>query len=93
MISHGCKCEVAQTADEFDYLPRPRIDSVSTSGGPTTLASEHGGSVITVKGVGLNPLDIDWANFGDPTAGLRRSRSATCSCRAPRCRSPPLGVT
>jgi len=65
-VTHDCNCEVAQTADEFDYLPRPRIDSVSTSGGPSTLASEHGGSVITVKGAGLNPLDIDWANFGDP---------------------------
>jgi Pro-kumamolisin, activation domain/IPT/TIG domain len=62
----GCHCEVTQTDDEFDYLPRPRIDSVSTSGGATTLASEHGGSVITVKGAGLNPLDIDWANFGNP---------------------------
>ena len=66
VLTHACTCEVAQTADEFDYLPRPRIDSVSTSGGPTTLASEHGGSVITVKGIGLNPLDIDWADFGDP---------------------------
>jgi hypothetical protein len=65
-VTDHCKCEVAQTADEFDYLPRPRIDSVSTSGGPGTLASERGGSVITVKGAGLNPLDIDWANFGDP---------------------------
>ena len=65
-LSGDCRCEVAQTADEFDYLPRPRIDSVSTAGGPGTLASEHGGSVITVKGVGLNPLDIDWADFGDP---------------------------
>jgi Pro-kumamolisin, activation domain/IPT/TIG domain len=64
--THECRCEVAQTTDEFDYLPRPRIDSVSTTGGPTTLASERGGSVITVKGVGLNPLDIDWADFGDP---------------------------
>jgi hypothetical protein len=64
--THNCTCEVAQTADEFDYLPRPRVDSVSTAGGPTTLASERGGSVITVKGTGLNPLDIDWADFGDP---------------------------
>jgi hypothetical protein len=66
LLTHECQCEVAQTADEFDYLPRPRIESVSTSAGPTTLASERGGSVITVKGVGLNPLDIDWADFGDP---------------------------
>ncbi|MFZ0387827.1 MAG: IPT/TIG domain-containing protein, partial [Solirubrobacteraceae bacterium] len=65
-ITNHCRCEVAQTANEFDYLPRPRIDSVSTSGGAATLAAEHGGSVITVKGAGLNPLDIDWANFGDP---------------------------
>jgi hypothetical protein len=66
LSTHKCSCEVAQTADEFDYLPHPRIDSVSTAGGPATLASEHGGSVITVKGAGLNPLNIDWANFGDP---------------------------
>ncbi len=66
LLADDCRCEVAQTADEFDYLPRPRVDSVSTAGGPTTLASERGGSVITVKGAGLNPLDIDWADFGDP---------------------------
>jgi len=65
-VTHDCNCEVAQTTDEFDYLPRPRINSVSTSGGPATLASEHGGSVITVKGAGLNPLDIEWADFGNP---------------------------
>ena len=87
-----CRCEVAQTGDEFDYLPRPRINSVSTSGGPTTLASEQGGSVITVKGVGLNPLDIDWADFGDP-ARMPRSASATCSCPAPRCRSARRDTT
>jgi hypothetical protein len=66
LLHPACGCEVAQASDEFDYLPRPRIDSVSTSGGPATLASERGGSVITVKGAGLDPLDIDWANFGDP---------------------------
>jgi hypothetical protein len=66
LLHPACSCEVAQADDEFDYLPRPRIDSVSTSGGPASLASERGGSVITVKGSGLNPLDIDWANFGDP---------------------------
>jgi hypothetical protein len=67
LVHPGCSCEVAQASDEFDYLPRPRIDSVSTSGGAGTLASERGGSVITVKGSGLNPLDIDWADFGDPS--------------------------
>ena len=66
LLHPACSCEVAQASDEFDYLPRPRIDSVSTSGGAGSLASERGGSVVTVKGSGLNPLDIDWANFGDP---------------------------
>jgi hypothetical protein len=66
LVHPACGCEVTQTSNEFDYLPRPRIASVSTAGGPSTLASERGGSVITVKGAGLNPLDIDWANFGDP---------------------------
>lgn len=66
LLHPSCGCEVTQASDEFDYLPRPRISSVSTSGGPATLATERGGSVITVKGAGLNPLDIDWASFGNP---------------------------
>ncbi|HEX5191895.1 MAG TPA: IPT/TIG domain-containing protein [Solirubrobacteraceae bacterium] len=66
LLHPACGCEVTQASDEFDYLPRPRITSVSTSGGPASLASERGGSVITVRGAGLNPLDIDWADFGDP---------------------------
>ncbi len=62
----SCRCEAAPAADEFDYLPAPRITSVSTDRGPVSLASEHGGTVITVRGVGLNPLDLDWADFGNP---------------------------
>jgi hypothetical protein len=63
----GCRCEVTQAPDEFDYLPRPKISSISTSGDPSSLASERGTSVITVRGAGLNPLTIDWANFGNPS--------------------------
>jgi hypothetical protein len=61
-----CGCEVSQAIDEFDYVPRPRISSVSTNAGPLSLASEHGGTVISVRGTGLTPLDLDFAAFGDP---------------------------
>ena len=59
----GCGCETEQAPTEYDYVPPPAITSVSTSG-PASLASENGGTVITVHGTGLDPLTIDWANFG-----------------------------
>ena len=62
-----CRCEVAQAPNEFDYLPRPTVSSISTSFGPANLASETGGTLITVRGTGLNPLTIEWADVGDPT--------------------------
>ncbi|MGI8715574.1 MAG: protease pro-enzyme activation domain-containing protein [Solirubrobacteraceae bacterium] len=62
----GCGCEGVTAPDEYDYVPTPRITSVSTSAGPAYLASEKGTTLITVRGRGLNPLALDWANFGDP---------------------------
>ena len=64
----GCHCETMQAPTEFDYLPVPSITSVSTSSGAASLASEKGGTVITVRGKGLDPLTIDWADFGNPAA-------------------------
>ena len=61
----GCGCEIAQAPTEYDYVPAPTITSVSTStAGAANLASENGDTVITVHGTGLDPLTIDWANFG-----------------------------
>jgi large repetitive protein len=62
----GCGCEGVPAPDEYDYVPAPRITSVSTSSGPTRLASETGGSLVTIRGRGLNPLALDWGDFGDP---------------------------
>jgi hypothetical protein len=62
----GCGCETMQAPTEFDYAPKPSITSVSTSAGPASLASEKGGTVLTVHGKGLDPLTIDWADFGNP---------------------------
>jgi hypothetical protein len=63
----GCRCETEQAPTEFDYIPAPTITSVSTSAGAASLASETGSSVITVLGSGLDPLTIDWADFGKPS--------------------------
>jgi hypothetical protein len=94
LLHDSCSCEVAQTADEFDYLPRPHIDRISTSGGPASLASERGGSVITVHGSGLNPLDIDWANFGNPAdAASVRVGYVFLSGREMQIRAPRREVT
>ncbi len=65
----GCGCEIAQAPTEFDYLPKPQITSISTaSSDPSSLADESGGTVITITGKGFNPLTIEWADFGDPSA-------------------------
>jgi hypothetical protein len=63
----GCDCETAAVPTEYDYVPRPRITSVSTSNGPSSLASEKGGTLLTVRGSGFDPLTIDWVNFGSPS--------------------------
>jgi hypothetical protein len=68
-VPSGCDCEDVSAPDEYDYLPKPTITSVSTSLGPSDLASERGGTVITIHGSGLDPLALDWADFGDPNAG------------------------
>jgi hypothetical protein len=65
----GCGCETEQAPTEFDYVPAPSITSVSTSSGAASLASENGGTVITVRGTGFDPLTIDWADFGSPSLG------------------------
>jgi hypothetical protein len=64
----GCACEVYPAPTEFDYAPAPTITSVSTSGGPRSLASETGGTLITIHGSGLNRSTLDYANF-DQSAG------------------------
>jgi len=63
----GCGCEIEPAPTEYDYVPAPAITSVSTStGDPGSLASELGGTLITVTGKGFNPLTIEWADFGPP---------------------------
>ncbi|MFZ0342337.1 MAG: protease pro-enzyme activation domain-containing protein [Gaiellaceae bacterium] len=60
--------EPAPAATEYDYVPAPTITSISTNGnGPGGLASEEGGSVVTITGKGFNLATLDWINFGDPT--------------------------
>jgi len=59
--------EPAPAATEYDYFPPPTITSISTDGGPSSLASENGDSVVTIKGTGFNPAGLDWVDFGDPS--------------------------
>jgi hypothetical protein len=63
----GCGCETAPAPTEYDYAPTPSITSVSTAtGDPGSLASETGGTLITVTGKGFNPMTIEWADLGPP---------------------------
>jgi Pro-kumamolisin, activation domain/IPT/TIG domain len=64
----GCGCETAPVPTEYDYAQAPSISSVSTSAArPSSLASETGGTVITITGKGFDPLSIVAALLGDPT--------------------------
>jgi hypothetical protein len=62
-----CGCEVYPAPSEYDYAPAPKITSVSTSTGPASLASETGGTVLTIHGVGLDRFSFLYTNFGNPT--------------------------
>ncbi len=53
--------EELPAATEFDYFPTPHITGISVAGG---LASELGGTVATITGVGLGELGLDWVNVG-----------------------------
>ena len=59
--------EPSPAATEYDYVPAPAITSISTSGGAGSLASEEGGSVVTIEGKGFNLATLEWVNFGNPT--------------------------
>ena len=68
--------EAAPAATEYDYVPTPTITSISTNtGGPGSLASEEGGSVVTITGTGFNLATLDWVNFGDPTQAASQAQS------------------
>ncbi|HZT84946.1 MAG TPA: protease pro-enzyme activation domain-containing protein [Gaiellaceae bacterium] len=59
--------EAAPAATEYDYVPAPTITSISTTASdPGSLASEDGGSVVTLTGKGFNLAALQWVNFGDP---------------------------
>lgn len=57
----GGSGEEVPAPTEFDYFPTPKITGISVSGG---LASEQGGSIATITGVGLGQLGLDWVNVG-----------------------------
>lgn len=72
----GCGCEVAPAPSEYDYFPTPTITSISTtSGSPSTYASEGGDNVITVEGTGLNIFGLDWVDMGSVTSAASQDYS------------------
>ncbi len=62
----GCGCEVYPAPSEYDYAPPPTIASISTSQGAASLASETGGTFVTIHGGGLNRAMLDYADFDSP---------------------------
>ena len=77
----GCHCETMQAPTEFDYLPAPSVTSVSTlvrlAAKPREREGQHGNNHF--HGAGLDPLTIDWADFGNPRRGVLDEHESTCS--------------
>ncbi len=74
----GCNCEQEPAPTEYDYAPAPSVTSISTSpAAPGSLASEDGGTLITVTGTGLDLLTLDWVDIGDPTLAVSQDFSET----------------
>jgi hypothetical protein len=61
----GCGCEVYPAPSEYDNAPAPQISSVSTSAGAAALASEQGGTLVTIHGAGLGRFTYGYASFGE----------------------------
>ncbi len=80
----GCGCEVYPAPTEYDYAPQPTITSVSTSAGAGSLASERGGTVVTIRGTGLNRFTFLYSDFGEPA-----EESSINGGPAPYFQSPP----
>jgi hypothetical protein len=62
----GCGCEIYPSPTEYDYAPAPAISSVSTSEGPADMASEKGGTLVTIHGSGLGRFTFDYTSWGEP---------------------------
>ena len=81
-------------ATEYDYEPVPTISSIDFGGAPP-LASEHGGTTVTIHGTGLGLLGFEWVNFGN----YRLDTSATTipyalvSTTAVTLAVPPIAAT
>jgi hypothetical protein len=71
----GCNCEAYPIPSEYDYAPTPKVTSISTSSGAGSLASETGGTLITIHGAGLNHELLDYVNFEE--AGLEEFAELT----------------
>jgi hypothetical protein len=80
----GCGCEVYPASTEYDYAPPPAITSVSTSAGPGSLASEKGGTLVTIHGTGLDRFTFLYTDFGPPS-----EESSIHGGSAPYSETPP----
>jgi hypothetical protein len=62
----GCGCESAPQPTEFDYLPTPHISRLTAdvARNGKSYADENGGTVVTLTGVGLDVLGLEWLDVG-----------------------------
>jgi hypothetical protein len=63
-----CGCETAPAATEYDYLPTPRVSSVTAATGADgrQYVSAFGRTPMVVRGIGLGLLGYLWTDTGPP---------------------------
>jgi hypothetical protein len=59
---------VVAAATEFDYEPAPHLSTINFAPAPP-VASEAGGTEVTITGTGLGALGLEWYNVGPPALG------------------------
>jgi hypothetical protein len=61
-----CSCEVYPSVSEFDYVTKLRLYNVfGPDGKPYEDNPAGNGAVLTLRGVGLNVLTLNWVNVGE----------------------------
>jgi len=89
----GCGCELYPAPTEYDYAPTPTISSVSTSGGPSSLASAKGGTLITLHGSGLGQTQMLSVDFASERVGTVYDTATEIQVEAPSLEALEIGQT
>ncbi len=66
-VPSNCRCEAYPSVTEYDYVTKLRLYNVfGPDGTPYEDNPSGDGAVLTLRGVGLNLLTVNWVDVGSP---------------------------